>query len=328
MKHVFIGPAPLRDIPHAYVPILEKAGYTPFFGPVTPKFTAEQVAELVPGCVASLAGSEPYTPEIIEASAKRGLKVIARAGVGYDEVNCEAATKHGVAVTIGAGSNQLAVAEHTFALILGLARKIVPQHLETKSGKWPRRANEPIRGKTLGVIGVGRIGREVLRIGHAFSMKLLAAEIVPDPAYLAKYDAKLVSADEVFAQSDFVSLHTPCTPLTEKMVNARTLGLMKPTAYLVNTARGPIVDEAALLKTLTEKKIAGAALDVFEKEPAKTNPLFELENVLLTAHTAGVDTQSIQDMAAYAAHAIVKILAGEWPTEWIVNPAVKTNFRL
>lgn len=326
MNRVLIGPAPLREIPESYVPVLEGAGLVPVFGPQTPKFTEAQVAELLPGCVASLAGSEPYTPAIIAAAAKQGLKVIARAGVGYDEVNTAAATEHGVAVTIGAGSNQLAVAEHTFMLILALARKLIPQHYDTKTGKWPRKANEPIRGKTLGVIGVGRIGKEIVRLGHAFGMNVIASEILPLGDFLTPYDAKLVSSDEVFAQADYVTLHTPMTPLTEHMVNGRTLGLMKPTAFLVNTSRGPVVDETALLKTLTGKKIAGAALDVFEHEPAKVNPLFALDNVVLTAHTAGVDTRSIRDMANYAARAIVKLLEGEWPAEWVVNPDVRTRF--
>jgi phosphoglycerate dehydrogenase-like enzyme len=326
MNRVLIGPAPLREIPHAYVPILEAAGLQPVFGPPTPKFTEAQVADLLPGCVASLAGSEPYTPAVIAAAAKQGLKVIARAGVGYDEVNVPAATENGVAVTIAAGSNQLAVAEHTFMLILALARRLLPQHADTKAGKWPRKANEPIRGRTLGVVGVGRIGREVVRLGHAFGMNVIASEIVPDHAYLAKYGAKLVSTDEVFAQADYVTLHTPFTPLTAHLVNARTLGLMKPTAYLVNTSRGPVVDEMALLAALTAKRIAGASLDVFEHEPAKVNPLFGLDNVVLTAHTAGVDTRSIQDMATYAAQAIVKLLAKEWPEDWVMNPEVKKRF--
>ncbi len=323
MNRVLIGPAPLREIPEAFVPVLEAAGLTPVFGPVTPKFTEAQVAELLPGCVASLAGSEPYTPAVIAVAAKQGLKVIARAGVGYDEVNVSAATEHGVAVTIAAGSNQLAVAEHTFMLILALARRLLPQHAATKAGQWPRKANEPIRGKTLGVIGVGRIGKEVVRLGHAFGMNVIASDILPVGDYLKRYDAKLASADEIFAQADYVTLHTPMTPMTEHMVNARTLGLMKPTAYLVNTSRGPVVNEADLLKALTEKRIAGAALDVFEHEPAKQNPLFALDNVVLTAHTAGVDTRSIRDMATYAAQAIVKILAGEWPGDWVMNPDVK-----
>ncbi|QEL18972.1 phosphoglycerate dehydrogenase [Limnoglobus roseus] len=327
MNRVLIGPTPLREVPHCFVPVLEQAGLVPVYGPVTPKYSEAQVAELLPGCVASLAGSEPYTPAIIEAAAKQGLKVIARAGVGYDEVNVPAATKHGVAVTIAAGSNQLAVAEHTFLLILALARKLIPQHHETKTGMWPRKANEPIRGRTLGVVGVGRIGREVVRLGRAFGMNVVASEILPDHAFLAKHETKLVSTDEVFATADYITLHTPLTPLTDHIVNARTLGLMKPTAFLVNTSRGPVVDESALLTTLTAKKIAGAALDVFEHEPAKTNPLFGLDNVVLTAHTAGVDTRSIQDMGHYAALAIVKLLAKEWPDEWVMNPEVREHFR-
>lgn len=323
MNRVLIGPAPLREIPDAYVPVLEAAGLVPVFGPPTPKFTESQVAELLPGCVASLAGSEPYTPAIIANAAKLGLKVIARAGVGYDEVNVSAATEHGVAVTIAAGSNQLAVAEHTFMLILALARKLIPQHEATRSGLWPRKANEPIRGKTLGVIGVGRIGREVVRLGHAFGMTILACDILPVEHLLKPYQAKLATVDEIFRNADYITLHTPMTPATEHLVNSRTLAMMKPTAFLVNTSRGPVVDESALLQALREKSIAGAALDVFEHEPAKVNPLFELENIILTAHTAGVDTRSIRDMANFAAQAIVKILAKEWPEEWVVNPEVR-----
>ena len=160
----------------------------------------------------------------------------------------------------------------------------------------------------------------------AFGFKVLAAEIAPDLGFCEAHNVELVPFEELLHRSDVVSLHVPKTPLTKNMIRRETLGLMKPTAYLVNTSRGGVVHEGDLYDALKADKIAGAGLDVFEKEPPSGNPLFSLENVILTAHTAGVDRKSREDMARLPAHAIVKLLAGEWPADWIVNPMVKEKF--
>lgn len=331
MPRVLIGPAPLRDIEHAYGPILRAAGYTLQY-PTRTDFQshaqmpeAEVLAEL-PGCVASLAGSEPYTRAVIEKAAPAGLKVLARAGVGYDAIDLQAATEHGVAVCFAPGTNQEAVAEHAFMLILALVRNLRAQDIGIRQGLWPRQATAFVRGTTLGIVGLGRIGKAMATRAAAFGFQVLAAEIAPDLGFCEANRVTLVPFEELLRRSDVVTLHVPKTPLTRNMINRTTLELMKPTAFLVNTSRGGIVHEGDLYEALKAKRIAGAGLDVFEKEPPGASPLFELDNILFTAHTAGIDKKSREDMATVAAQAIVKLLAGEWPEAWVVNPQVKEKF--
>lgn len=326
-RRVLIAPAPLKEIEPVYGPLLTAAGHTPTYPPRNVQMTEAELLEQLPGHAASLAGSEPYTRAVIAAAAAKGLKVIARAGVGYDGVDLEAATDHGVAVTFAPGTNQDSVAEHTFALILALARNVVPQHNAIKAGEWPRRTNRPLRGTVLGVAGLGRTGKAVALRGLAFGMQVIAYEPYPDAAFAETHGIPLVSLDEVFARSDWLSLHMPMLPGSRQCVSKRTLGLMKPTAFLINTARGGVVCEPDLYEALKEKRIAGAGLDVFEDEPPVGSPLLTLDNVVLTAHTAGVDLQSRDDMARRAAEAIVKLLGGDWPAEWVVNPQVKERFQ-
>jgi D-3-phosphoglycerate dehydrogenase / 2-oxoglutarate reductase len=326
---VFIGPAPLRDYEHAFAPALADAGYDLVWGPKTHLLNPEQLLAHLPGCAASLAGSEPYTPAVIAAAAAKGLRVIARAGVGYDAINLDAATAHGIPVCITPGANDGAVAELAMTHLLALSKSLFYQDRENRRGTWPRIACDPVRGRTLGIIGLGRTGKATARRAAGFDMKLLAYDIVIDREFVAKYNVELAAnADEVFKRADYLSLHVPLTPETKQLVNARTLGLMKSGAYLINTSRGPVIDESALVDALKAKKIAGAGLDVFASEPlAAGHPLATLENVILTAHTAGVDKQSRLDMAAAAAHAIITLLKGEWLLDgWVVNPEVKPAF--
>ncbi|MFM8272155.1 MAG: phosphoglycerate dehydrogenase [Gemmata sp.] len=330
-RRVLVAPAPLREIEFTYGPILKGAGYAIEYPPrdnfqTEQQMSVEELLAQLPGCVASLAGSEPYTREVIAKAAGAGLKVIARAGVGYDAVDLEAATDHGVAVCFAPGTNQDAVAEHAFMLMLALTRKLREQDTEIRSGLWPRRAVGNLRGKTLGIVGLGRIGKAVARRAIPFDLKVICAEIEPNHDFMKAHNVTLVSQEELFKTADIITLHTPKTPLTKNLINKNTLSLMKPTAFVINTSRGGVVHEKDLHDALVNKKIAGAALDVFEAEPPGTNPLFSLDNILLTAHTAGVDQQSRQDMARLPATAIVKLLAGEWPSEWVVNPQVKEKF--
>lgn len=324
---VLIGPAPLKEIDHVYGPAITGAGHEMVFPARNAQMTEAELAAQLPGCAASLAGSEPYTRAVIAAAAAKGLKVIARAGVGYDGVDLEAATDHGVAVTFAPGTNQDAVAEHTFALLLALAKNVVPQHDLIRAGEWPRRANRPVRGSVLGLVGLGRTGKAVAVRGRAFGMTVVACEPYPDRAFAEQHGVELVPLDDVFRRADWVSLHMPMLPESRQCVNRRVLELMKPTAYLINTARGGVVCEPDLYEALKSKRIAGAGLDVFEDEPPAGSPLLTLDNVVLTAHTAGVDLQSRDDMARLAAQAIVKLLAGDWPADWVVNPAVREKFR-
>ncbi len=324
MAKVLIAPMTLATCGGPFLELLRGAGFELVFPSKPLQLTETELIEQLAGIEASLAGSEPYTRRVLQANPQ--LKVIARAGVGYDAVDVKAATEHGAAVAI-APRNQDAVAEHTFALILGLAKGLVSQSLATRAGTWPRQSNLPIRGRTLGIVGLGRIGKVVALRGAAFGMGLLAYEPYPDQAFVEKYGIQLAPLDQLLSASDWVTLHVPATPESYHMINEQTLGLMKPGAFLINTSRGALVDEADLYRTLRAKGIAGAGLDVFEQEPPGKNPLFELDNVLPTPHAAGVDTQSRDDMALSAAETIAALKKGEWPTETIVNPEVRAGFR-
>lgn len=275
---------------------------------------------------ATIAGSEPYNRRVFAAHPQ--LRVVARVGVGYDAVDLAAATNAGAAVCIAPGTNQGSVAEHAFALMLGLTRHIPARHTSLASGGWPRLMSVPLRGRTLGLAGLGRIGKAVATRAAAFDMKVMAYDPIPDREFCERHGIALVSFDRLLAESDFLSLHLPLTPDTRHVINRATLARMKPDAVLVNTSRGGLVCEADLVAALQSGRLGGAALDVFEDEPTPAaNPLRTLPNVILTPHAAGVDVRSLEDMARSAAEAVAALREGIWPDEKVVNPDVRPSFR-
>jgi phosphoglycerate dehydrogenase-like enzyme len=286
--------------------------------------TEEELLVTLQGVDASLASSEPYTRRVLDTHPT--LRVIARAGVGYDAVDVEAASEHGIPVTTTPGANHEAVAEHTYALMLALVKDLIRQTGAIRTGQWHRKTNLPLRGRTLGIIGLGRIGKAVACRAGVFHLRVLANDILPDEAFAAAHGVTLVSFEQVLAEADFLSLHVPLTPLTKHFINRQSLALMKPTAFLINTSRGRVVCEADLFEALKDKKLAGAGLDVYEHEPPRESPLLELDNVVLTPHTAGIDAQSMIDMAMGAAEAIAALSRGEWPADKVLNPKVREKF--
>jgi D-3-phosphoglycerate dehydrogenase len=185
----------------------------------------------------------------------------------------------------------------------------------------------PLRGRTLGIAGLGRIGKAVALRGQCFGMTLMAYDPFPDHEFAKAHNVRLVGWEELVAHSDYLTLHMPATKEAFHIINAQSLSKMKPTAFLINTARGSLVDEAALLEALKSGTIAGAGLDVFEKEPPGDHPFFKLSNVVVMPHAAGVDLQSRDDMAMSAASAIITLSRGGWPVEKVVNPDVRARFR-
>src|ERR1700677_3043230 len=264
MPKILIAPAPLAEVQAEFFTVLKQAGFELAFPKRKARVNEEELLEQLKGISATLAGSEPYTRRVLQAHPQ--LKVIARVGVGFDAVDCKAASEVGVAGCTAPGTNQDAVAEHTFTLILGLAKDLINQHQGTVGGQWPRHANLPLRGRVLGIAGMGRIGKSVAVRGQAFGMKMLAFEPFPDHDFARKYGVEFVSWERLLAESDYLSLHMPMTPEAKHIINRKTLALMKPTSFLVNTARGGLVNEADLLEALTAGKIAGVGLDVFEEE--------------------------------------------------------------
>jgi phosphoglycerate dehydrogenase-like enzyme len=326
MTKVLIAPAPLDGIDAEFRSALVQAGFELIYPKLGRQMVEPELMQNLPGIKATLAGSEPYTRHVLEAMPE--LRVIARVGVGYDAVDIPAATERGIAVTIAPGTNQDSVAEHTFMLLLACARQLVSQHNLIVAGEWPRNANVPVRGRTLGIVGLGRIGKAVALRGLAFGMRVIVHEPFPEPAFVAEHSIPLLSFEEVMREADYLSLHIPMSPESRHMINAKTLSWMKPTAYLINTSRGGLINEPDLCVVLKEKRIAGAALDVFDEEPPpRDHPFFKLNNITLTAHTAGVDLKSRDDMALSAAQAIVDLSQGKWPKEKVVNPEVRAKFK-
>lgn len=325
MPKVLITPMTLAGVQAGFLDVLRSGGFEPVYPLRIGLLTEQELLQQLPGIWAVLAGSEPYTSKVLDASPE--LRVIARVGVGYDAVDVPHATRRGVAVTITPGANHDGVAEQTFALMLAVAKDVIPQHLGTRHLTWPRRTTLAIRGKTLGIAGLGRIGKAVALRAKAFGMKLKAYDPVPDHEFARANGVELVALEKLLAEADFLSLHLPYTPESKHLINKKTLALMKPGAILLNTARGGLVCEADLIEALQAKKLAGAGLDVFEQEPPSDSPLFRMDNVVVSPHLSGADFQSRDDMAYSGATAIVKLHRGEWPAEQVVNPDVKERFR-
>jgi D-3-phosphoglycerate dehydrogenase len=224
------------------------------------------------------------------------LRVIGRAGVGVDNIDLDAATKAGVAVMNTPGANAVAVAEHTLALMLAMARHIPRADATTRAGKWEKKSLQgtELRGKTLGIVGLGRIGMEVARRAKAFDMKIMANDPFVAEAIAREHEIQLAELEEVYANADYLTLHVGLTPQTTGMINEKSLASMKRGVRIINCARGELVNEAALAAALASKHVGGAALDVFTEEPPKNSPLLAQENVIATPHVAG-STNEAQD---------------------------------
>ena len=261
------------------------------------------------------------TAEVIEKADN--LKAIGRAGIGVDNIDIEAATKRGIIVANAPESNTVAAAEHTLGLMLAAARRIPAADTSLRGGEWKRSAFKGVEvsEKTLGLIGLGHVGAIVARGALGMGMRVLAYDpYVSEDRMRSMNVQRAETTDEVFENSDFISLHVPRTPQTMGLVNEETLGRMKPTAYLINVARGGIVDETALYNALKGGEIAGAALDVFVEEPTTDSPIFTLPNVVVTPHL-GASTAEAQDRAGItAAEQVATALRGAVPMHAINAP--------
>ncbi len=279
--------------------------------------TAADLIATLDGVQAAILGGENFTAEVINAS--NDLKVISRIGVGFDRVDLEAATARRIPVVVAAGSNHVTVAEFAFGLVLALARGIVTGHQAALAGEWGMNVGTDLRGKTLGVAGLGRIGRTVVEQAGGFGMRVLAYEAFPNEQFVADHGVRLVDIDTLCREADFLSLHLPLADETRGIIDRSRLAMMKDTAYLVNTARGELIDEGALFTALTIGQIAGAGLDVFVEEPPRESPLVGLDNVIISNHMAGVSSESVHRMLVMAAQNAAAVVEGNWPREIVVN---------
>lgn len=264
--------------------------------------------------------------------AARSLKVICKHGVGTDNIDVAEATRRGIPVMFTPLANYESVAEHTLALIFALLRRIPLEDKRIRSGVFDKKNynGQEISGKTLGIIGFGHIGRRLAELAASFKMEVLVYHPSCTREALPPYISKVKKVEEIFPRADIISLHCPLTPETRGMINRNTIAQMKQGVYIINTARGGIVNEDDLFRALQERRVGGAALDVFEEEPpAADYPLFQLDNAIFTTHVAGASDNSLRNMGVDSVKNVLAVLKGEPPDpESLVNKEALANGRL
>ncbi len=258
------------------------------------------------------------TADVIESGGK--LKVIGRAGVGIDNIDVDAATQKGIIVVNAPTGNTVSAAEHTIALMLALARHIPKANSQLKSGIWERGklVGTELRNKTLGILGLGNVGSEVAKRAQAFEMRVIAYDPFVSTNYAKAHEVSLVPLDQLLQESDFITLHLPLTPSTENLIGAKQLAKLKPTARIINTARGGLIDRQALIKAIDEGKMAGAAFDVFSTEPMTESPLFKRDEIIVTPHLGASTTEAQVNVAKDIAEQVLAVLQGKF-SKYAVN---------
>ena len=292
--------------------LLQSKGYEITWNETGKPLAAADLVEKLEGCAGVIAGLDYFTAEVFEKVS--GLKVVARYGVGFDRVDLEAAKRAGVIVTNTPTANSDSVADLTVGLMLAVARHITEAHRQTMEGGWPKLFGVSLFQKTVGLVGLGRIGARVAQRVKGFNCQTLVYDPFIDTETASQYGCRKVDTLEtLLAESDFVSLHSPASPATNQMINRQTLSLMKPTAILVNTARGELIHEADLLDALKNKVIGGAGLDTFDQEPPQVNAFQGLPNLIITPHMGAYTTEALYNMAMDSTNDLIAVLEGREP---------------
>jgi D-3-phosphoglycerate dehydrogenase len=271
----------------------------------------DELVALLAGADAYIAGSAHVTRDVLERVPQ--LRVVSRRGVGFERIDLQAARDRNVLVTIAAGTNQHAVADHVFALMLAVARNVVDANRSIAEGRGPSFIGPELRGKTLGIIGLGRVGKGVARRARGFDMQVIASDPVRDDEFARANDVAYVALDELLARADVVSVNASLNDTSRGLLGASAFARTRDGAILVNTARGGIVDEAALADALRSGKLRGAGVDVFEREPPTGSPLIGLPNVVLTPHTAAYTHEAMTAANVLAAEIVAGYMHGRLP---------------
>jgi len=287
------------------------------------RLSHDELSAILPGYDALIVRSSTRVDESLLQAGTR-LRVVGRAGTGVDNIDVDAATRLGILVVNAPAGNSNAVAEHTIALMLAMARQLVPAVCSVKEGRWEKSRLQGIevRNKTLGLVGLGRIGRLVASKAKGLEMRVVACDPFISAGGAASIGVDLLPLEDVLRTADFISVHTPLTPATHGMIGARELALLKPEAFLVNAARGGLIDEAALRDALDAGTIAGAALDVFEAEPVQDESLIAQERLIATPHLGGSTAEAQENVALDVAQAVVDYLQGRFPSNPVNVPYV------
>jgi phosphoglycerate dehydrogenase-like enzyme len=298
---------------------LTAAGHAVRLAPKLGSRSPADLARLLDGVAAAIVSTDPFDAAVLDGA--RGLRVIARVGVGIDSIDVDAATRRGVAVCITPGANAATTADHAVALMLAAVRRIPEHDRAVRAGGWPRGHHATpweLGGATVGLVGYGTIGRLVAQRLDGFAVRILAFDPVAPPA---GDGVEPVELDDLLRDSHVVSLHAPLTAATTALMDRRRIELMRRDAVLINTARGGLVDEAALIDALEARRIRAAGLDVFADEPPASARLRRLPNLILTPHMGGVSERSVAEMTRLATAAVLAVLDGDRP-EGLVNPDV------
>ncbi|NQU58721.1 MAG: phosphoglycerate dehydrogenase [Rhodospirillales bacterium] len=262
------------------------------------KYTRPELIDYIKDANGVVLGLEEVDDEVLASCPN--LKIVSKYGVGLDNLDQEACRKRGIAVGWTGGVNKRSVAEMDLCFMLGLARNLYQRSLDLKAGDWNKDGGFQLTGKTVGVIGLGHTGSEIIKLLQPFNCRILGNDIIDKSDFCREFGIEHVDKDTLFGQADFITLHTPLTELTHHLINAQTLAQMKPSACVINTARGPIVSGEDLKRALIDKTIAGAALDVYEEEPPTDMELLGLHNFFCTPHIGGNADEAVMAMGLSA----------------------------
>ena len=306
MEKVLVTPRSYGKNNPALFAMLKDAGYEVVGNETGGIMSKEQILGAIPDCVGVILGVDPFDADVIAAAPK--LRAIAKYGVGVDNIDLEAAKARGIKVSRTVGANSEAVADYAMALMLALSRKVVPIDRRCRRGDWGKVTTIDVSRKTLGLFGLGAIGKHVARRAQGFSMKAMAYDVCWDEDYARANGIERAEPERIFREADFISLHLPLLPETRDFIGEAEIALMKPTAVLINTARGGLIDENALLKALKENRIWGAGIDAFMHEPPEDKMWFELDNVVLGSHCAASTVGATENMGTMATENLIRDL--------------------
>ncbi len=306
MKKILITPRSFGKTDKSVFNIIKDAGYEPVINPYGQILTKEQMVENIKNVEGIIVGVDPLDKDVIDAAPN--LKAIAKYGVGTDNIDVKYAESKGIPVSITAGANTNAVADYAFALMLAVARKVTLINDMCHKKNWTKVIGSDIYGKSLGVIGLGAIGKGVAKRSVGFDMKVYAYDLFWDNEYAKNNNIEYATTQKIFETCDFISLHLPLTEETRNIVNDAALSSMKPNCILINTARGGLIDESALIRALKNGTILGAGLDVFNSEPPEDPEIYKLENLIMGSHCSASTNGASEQMSYLSATHLIEDL--------------------
>lgn len=285
---------------------LRNAGFEIVRPPGGPGLSRDALVRAIADVDGAIIGTQRFDAELLDANGR--LRVIVKAGAGIDNIDLDAADAAGIAVGAASGANAGAVAEYAVSLMLAVGRRICEVNTSVRRGEWERFRGVDLTGSTVGVIGLGHVGRGVCRLLRGFDVNLLGYDIRVDDDFAASFGINMTAIDDIVKRSDFITLHAPLTEATYHLIDRKRLDLMRPVTIVINTARGELIDSDALYDALAQRTIRGAGLDVFENEPLKDERFYSLDNVVLSSHNASYSTDGIERTAVAAADELIAFL--------------------